>query len=231
MTQPVRRRASRLANRPGDRRGARNHATRRRARYNWSVGLRRELGWGTAVDATYTGYRSYEHGDVLRPERACRTARGSLDLIPANRDPTAPANATPTAAALPAEFLRPLPRLSEHPRARQLRRAADYQALQVQVNRRYIRGVQFGAAYTLQRARGTADEDPGNLSITAQPPGRLFLLASWPRAIGISLVVNYSWDLLGQRRVRSDWRVTSLDGWQLSGENDFVTRRLGQRRR
>ena len=23
---------------------------------NWSVGLRREIGWGTAVDATYSGY-------------------------------------------------------------------------------------------------------------------------------------------------------------------------------
>lgn len=38
------------------------------------------------------------------------------------------------------------------------------------MNRRYIRGVQFGAAYTLQRSRGTADEDPGNLSYALNRP-------------------------------------------------------------
>jgi hypothetical protein len=46
---------------------------------------------------------------------------------------------------------------------------SNYNSLQVQVNRRYIHGVQFGAAYTLQRARGYADEDPGNLSTQKWP--------------------------------------------------------------
>ena len=38
--------------------------------YNWSIGLRREIGWGTMVDATYTGYlaRNMEmHYDLAVP--------------------------------------------------------------------------------------------------------------------------------------------------------------------
>ena len=50
--------ASRLANRPATVEALETSATTPSS-INWSVGLRRELGWGTAVDATYTGYHSY----------------------------------------------------------------------------------------------------------------------------------------------------------------------------
>src|SRR5262249_55018679 len=92
-----------------------------------------------------------------------------LDLHPENRDPT---SATGT-AALAADFLRPY-RGYQNIRVRGNSANADYHALQVQVNRRYIRGLQFGAAYTLQRSRGYADEDPGNVSIALNRPQGFF---------------------------------------------------------
>src|SRR5262249_59344354 len=56
---------------------------------NWSVGVRREIGWGTAVDVTYSGYNAYNmemYYDLNGvPDRARCT-----DLHPENRDPTAP---------------------------------------------------------------------------------------------------------------------------------------------
>ena len=99
---------------------------------------------------------------------------------------------------------------------------ADYHALQVQVNRRYIHGVQFGAAYTLQRARGHRRRGSRQPVDFAQPSARLLLQragAEQPQ----SLVINYSWDISRARRF-NNWQVALLlDGWQLSGENDFVT--------
>ena len=61
-------------------------------------------------------------------------------------------------------------RLSEHPRPQGNSATGDYHSLQVQVNRRYIHGVQFGGAYTLQRARGWPTRIPA-ISRLAQPPG------------------------------------------------------------
>src|SRR5262249_23734150 len=140
------------------------------------------------------------------------------DLHPENRDPTAAATASPTAAALLAEFLRPY-RGYQSIRTRGDFASGDYHSLQVQVNRRYIRGVQFGAAYTVQRARGTADEDPGNLVYSFNRPYDFFFseLAQSNRQ---SLIVNYTWDLPGRH---TGAMRALLDGWQVSGENDFVS--------
>src|SRR5262249_20791011 len=97
--------------------------------------------------------------------------------------------------------------------------SADSHALQLQLSRRYIRGLQFGAAYTLQRARGVADEDPGNLSISLNRPFDFFYseLAQGNRH---SLVVNYTWEVPGHH---DGLLKLALDGWQLSGENDFYS--------
>jgi Carboxypeptidase regulatory-like domain len=184
---------------------------------NWSVGLRRELGWGTAADVTYSGYTSYNM-EMYYDLNGVPDGARFTDLNPANRDPTAAPTATPTAAALPAEFLRPY-RGYQNIRVRGNSAGGDYQSLQVQVNRRYIRGVQFGAAYTLQRARGVADEDPGNLSISSNRP-LSFFYGELIQSNRNSLIVNYSWDIPGRH---TGAMRALLDGWQVSGENDFVS--------
>jgi len=185
---------------------------------NWSVGVRREVGWGTAVDATYTGYKAYNM-EMYYDLNGVPDGARFTDLIPANRDPTAAATATPTAAALPAEFLRPY-RGYQNIRVRGNFAEGDYHALQVQVNRRYIRGVQFGAAYTLQRARGTADEDVGSCCSYAFNRPLDFFYSELAQSNRNSLIVNYSWDLPGRH---AGAMRALLDGWQVSGENDFVS--------
>ena len=91
------------------------------------------------------------------------------------------------------------------------------------MNRRYIRGLQFGAAYTLQRARGLADDDPGNVSIALNRP-RTFFYDELGQSNRHNLTINYSWEL---PRASKLWKHPAahilLDGWQLSGENAFVT--------
>src|SRR5262249_5265352 len=130
-----------------------------------------------------------------------------------NRDPTGSAT-----AVLPPELLRPY-RGYQNIRVRANSTDGDYHSLQLQVNRRYIRGLQFGAAYTLQRARGIWDEDPGNPIFSFNRPYDFFY-SELIQSNRHSLVVNYSWEIAG----RHDAIVKlALDGWQLSGENDFYS--------
>jgi hypothetical protein len=166
--------------------------------YNWSIGLRRELGWGTSMDATYAGSvgRNLEMYYDLNAVADGAVPRSE----PGTRDP----GSTNPNAVLPDEFLRPyrLPGI----RVRGNSGTSDYHALQLQVNRRYIHGVQFGAAYTLQRARGLADEDPGQPLDHAQPSARLLLL-ELAQSNRHSLVINYSWDI-SQHASRTPSRTT-----------------------
>ncbi|HEY7055990.1 MAG TPA: hypothetical protein VH458_05665, partial [Vicinamibacterales bacterium] len=184
--------------------------------YNWSVGLRREIGWGTAVDATYTGYAS-RNMEMYYDLNAVPDGARNVALHPENADPTNPST------ALADDFLRPYRGVGSI-RVRGNSASGDSHMLQVQVNRRYIHGVQFGAAYTLQRSRGYADEDPGNLSTSLNRPPSWYFgeLAQSNRQ---SLIINYSWDLpTGSRGVLNNTLGRLIfDGWQISGENDFVT--------
>jgi hypothetical protein len=179
--------------------------------YNWSVGLRREIGWGTSVDATYAGSagRNLEMYYNLNP------VPDGAKFDPANHDP----GSTSPTAVLPDNFLRPYYGLGAI-RVRGNSGTSDYPAA-VQVNRRYTHGVRFGGAYTLARARGLADEDPGNLSITLNRP-RSFFYGELAQSNRQSLVSNYSWDL-SQERFANAVLHQALDGWQISGENAFVS--------
>ena len=183
--------------------------------YNWSIGLRRELGWGTSMDATYAGSVG-RNLEMYYNLNAVPDGAKFLDQNPGNRDP----GSTNPNAVLPDNFLRPYQGYGPI-RVRGNSGTSDYHALQLQVNRRYIHGVQFGTAYTLARARGLADEDPGNLSITLNRP-RDFFYGELAQSNRHSLVINYSWDI-SQHRFTNAVAHHALDGWQVSGENAFVS--------
>jgi hypothetical protein len=182
--------------------------------YNWSAGVRHDVGWGTVVDVTYAGSAGrhlegqYNVNDV--PEEA-----RFLDLHPENDDP-----GTAGLQAKSAEFLRPYVGYGTI-RVRGNYGTSDYHSLQVQANRRYIRGVQFGAAYTWQRGRGTQDED-GDAQSTALSRPADFFYSVTAQSQTHTLVLNYTWNVpdipIGNRVVSS-----LVNGWQVSGIHGFVT--------
>ena len=199
---------------PRHRRSARDRSTRRRAPTTGrSVCGARSAG-ARSVDATYAGYLGAQHGDVLRPQRGARR-RAQPDS--ASGEPRPDGSAT---TALPADFLRPFLGYGSI-RVRGNSATGDYHALQVQVNRRYIHGVQFGAAYTLQRARGLRRRGSRQPLDFAQPSAGLVLQRAGAEQPARVSSINYSWDLPGGGRGSSTiWRsAPALDGWQLSGEN------------
>ena len=182
--------------------------------YNWSVGIQRELGWGTVIDVTYSGSTT-RHLEVVSNINVVPDGAKFIDLNPQNRNPQNPNN------PLPDEFLRPF-RGYQNINVRSHRGTSDYHGLQVQVNRRYIRGLQFSAAYTFGKTRGVADEDEGGVSIAR--PLDPWHYAPYSSSQAHNLVVNYTWDL---PRASNRWNNALvravLDNWQLSGENAFVS--------
>ena len=68
--------------------------------YNYSVGVQRELGWGTVLDVTYAGFQML-HAEMEGNINPVPDGARYVDVHPENADPRNPTTAKP------AEFLRP----------------------------------------------------------------------------------------------------------------------------
>src|SRR5262249_10377746 len=99
---------------------------------------------------------------------------------------------------------------------------SNYSGLQVQVNRRYTSGFQFGIAYTWAKALEFANDDDSNVNFPR--PYRAFNYGPSDNDQTQIFTANYIWDLpaLG-RRLDNRFVKTIFDNWQLSGTTSFVT--------
>jgi hypothetical protein len=185
--------------------------------YGYSIGAQRDIGWGTVVDAAYVGSQSR---NLLQTQ--------NLNLVPfgarfaaSNQDPTRPGS------PLPDNFFRPLPGYSNVWFFENIGEA-NYNALQVQANRRFSRGLQFGAAYTYSRSRDfTSNNETGtgaNMQVaTYQDP------SSWNYGLSSYdqphiVVINYTWDLpKASARWNNGLTRALLDNWQISGLSTFAS--------
>lgn len=182
--------------------------------YNYTLGIQRDVGFGTVVDVSYVGSQSRH----LQQQR-------NINLIPyrARHLDVNPQNANPVVAgtALPDDFLRPYPgygNITYYENAG----LANYNALQVAVNRRFIRGLQFGVAYTYSKAMDYTDGDRD--PIATYRPARIW---NYGRA-GFDqthvMVINYTWDLPRASRLWDNTVIKAVfDNWQLSGITAFAS--------
>jgi hypothetical protein len=181
--------------------------------YNWSAGIRRDIGWGTVVDFTYTGSAG-RHLEMEYNINSVPDGARFLDQNPQNDDPSQPG-----LQALPPEFLRPY-RGYQDIIVRSNWGTSDYHSIQIQANRRYIRGLQFGGAYSWSRAKGLGDEDPARVALNRPLDAWHYATAGYNQ--NHSLVINYTWSLPSTGFTNALARA-ALDGWQISGENAFVS--------
>src|SRR5262249_2423871 len=138
-----------------------------------------------------------------------------------NQDPTRPGS------PLPDSFFRPYPGFANVWLFENIGRS-NYNALQLQANRRFARGLQFGVAYTFSRSRDfTSNNETGTGSnkqvATYQDPGTWnYGLSSYDQTH--VAVINYTWDL---PKASAKWNnaVTRvvLDNWQISGLSTFAS--------
>ncbi|PYQ23396.1 MAG: hypothetical protein DMF79_03860 [Acidobacteria bacterium] len=170
--------------------------------YQWSIGFQREIGWGTVVDLTYVGWVA-RHMEQFSNVNVVPDGAKFVNLHPENANPQNPNTPKPD------DFLRPYLGYGDIT-LRSNFGTANYNGLQVQINRRYIRGLQFAVAYTYGKALGIADEDE-----TYAPSAGNQLH---------NLVINYTWDLPRASKLWNNGVIRLLfDDWQLSGENAFAS--------
>jgi len=182
--------------------------------YNWSVGVQREIGWGTVIDLTYVGNVT-RHLELATNINVVPDGAKFVDVNPQNANPQNPANPKPDT------FLRPYLGY-ENITLRSHHGTSNYNGLQVQLNRRYSRGFQFAVAYTFARALGVADDDEQQVS--AVRPLRAWHYAPLAGTQTHNLVINYTWDLPRASKLADHALVRFLfDNWQLSGENAFAS--------
>jgi len=187
--------------RPGDVRGLERDAKTPSA-YSGSLGVRQELGWGTVIDVSYVG-NVQRHLEM----------QVNHNTIPAGaKFPGASPNPLVAGSNLPDVFLRPY--LGHNAiNINENWGTANYNALQVQLTRRYIKGLQFSMAYTWSKAMGL-----GGLG-NAYPIDLEFLDQEYAPLLHNqthNFVTNFTYDapkLGGPAPVRF-----LFDNWQFSGE-------------
>jgi hypothetical protein len=178
--------------------------------YNYSVGFQREIGFGTVVDVTYAGSRMRD-GEMESNINPVPDGARFLDVNPQNADPR-----TPTAAK-PAEFLRPYVGYQAI-NMRSHFGTSQYNSLQIQLNRRYTRGLQFAVAYTL--AKTISD----GTSFNPLRPGKAWNEGPDGSTQLHNFVVSYTWDVpKGSQLWNTRIGRGAMDGWQVSGDTAIVS--------
>jgi hypothetical protein len=120
--------------------------------YQMHFGIQRKIGFGTVVDVAYSGTLGRHLGETHDINVVPYGAR----FLTQNIDPT-------TKTALPDNFFRPYPGYAGIPYYA-FDANSSYHSMQVQVNRRFSHGLQYGVAYTWSKAMDYTDSYNGTLA-------------------------------------------------------------------
>ena len=177
---------------------------------NFSLGIQHRV-LGSVIDVSYVGSLSRNLPYLYNLNPIPKGAR----FNPANGDPTQPGK------ALPDNFLRPYSGFGDI-NYYNFGASSNYNSLQVSVNRRLARGLQFGVNYTFSRTLGVADSDSSSVSPYFPARSRNYGPSSFNRTN--VLVINYLYEL-PKLAGRSHFRPAHwvLDDWQLSGITSFIS--------
>jgi hypothetical protein len=204
--------------------------------YNYSLGIQRDIGFGAVVDVAYVGSQSRH----LQQARNINQIPYGVNFTKAGQDPTRfPGGVVPDcdatisrpykdaglcfdgSKALPSDFLRPYPgygSITYYENGG----LSNYNALQVAVNRRFTRGLQFGVAYTYSKTMDYTDGDRDVLA-TYQPQ-RIWNYGPAGFDQTHVLVINYTYDLPRATRLWDNKVVKAVfNDWQLSGITAFAS--------
>ena len=181
--------------------------------YNIYFGIQRNIGFNTVVDVAYSGTL----GRHLGENHDINEVPYGAEFLPAHQDPT-------TGTSLPDNFYRPYPGYGSIPYLA-FDSNSSYHSLQVQANRRFSKGLQFGAVWTWSKAMDYIDSSkPGSAYIATYVPWGIWNYgkAGFDQTHVVNL--NWLWDL---PKVSKAWNNGfsrwALDNWQLSGITTFAS--------
>ena len=179
--------------------------------YNYSVAVQQNIGFQTIFDISYVGNRAAH----LLQARNLNTLPFGARFLPQAQDPTSPGR------PLPDSFLRPYPGFGN---INYLENSgySNYNALQVQANRRFASNWQFGVAYTYSKAMDLTSGDFNGLPIYR--PYRIWNYGKSSYDQTHVLVVN---SILSLPKASKMWKsrgvAFALDNWQLSTITTFAS--------
>ena len=191
--------------------------------YNISLGVQQSLAGGLVADVKYVSTLARN----LATNLAINTIPYGARFLPQNLDLT---NNTP----LNDNYLRPYPGWSTiTERTRQ--GSSNYHALQAQLNRRFARGIQLGAAYTFSKAMdyyGNGSQSGGTVPV-AGPTGANFPVYQNARvwSYGKSgfdqthiLTINYTYNLPAvSKYMPGRLARAAFDNWEVSGVTSYAS--------
>ena len=185
--------------------------------YKASFGVTQEVGWGTTIDVSYVGVLN-RHMEMVR----------NINDIPAGAK--LPGTTVIQHEVRPINVINPLTGV-RHTDDNQLRpylgftdinvhehwATANYNALQVQLTRRYVKGLQFSMAYTWSKALGVGNND-GDAYTRDMPIERYYSPQTHNQAH--NFVTNFTYDFPKASKALGDVAPVRFlfDNWQLSGE-------------
>lgn len=179
--------------------------------YNWSFGIQQNVGFGTVLDVAYVG----NVGRHLLQRRSLNALPYGTRFLPSSIDST-------TGSPLPDNFLRPLPGYADIQYI-EMAGTSNYHSMQTQINKRFSKGLQFGASWTWSKAmtivNGNNDAVNPYLDYRMRNYGR----ASFDRTH--NFVFNYLYDIpnLSEKAGKNMVVKALFDNWQLSGVTSFTS--------
>jgi hypothetical protein len=178
--------------------------------YNWNISYQTEVFHETTLEIGYVGTVS----NYLARERDLNQLAPGTTFRPENL--ANPALGIPRADV---NYLRPFRGFANVPMLEHSGRS-EYNGLQVELNRRFRRGLSYGFAYTLSKAMDNAS-GPRDIFIDVFNQGLNWGKSSFDtRHVA---VVNFIWEVPWLRNASNPFAKHALGGWQLSGVTQWQT--------
>jgi hypothetical protein len=203
--------------------------------YSYSLGVQREAGWGVTYDVAYVGTLS-RHLITTRDINTIpygttftKAAQNPANF-PGGIVPDVEPNLPPEYAAAgysfsgqyayPANYLAPYWGYDQLPYTK-FDGTGNYNGLQASLQRRFSKGLTFGAVYTWSKSMTTQSNDNGFVDPFNERYN--YQVASWDRRHVAA--VNYVYDLPGLAKHfgGSRWLPYLTDNYQISGVSNFMT--------
>jgi hypothetical protein len=178
--------------------------------YNFSLGVQRSLGFKTVLDVAYVGAL----GRHLLQERNINTLPYGARFLASSLDAT-------TGRPLPDTFLAPYAGYSSVT-IDEFASSSNYHSMQVQINRRFTKGLQFGSAWTWSKSMDFTSNDFS--TVAAIVPIRIWNYGKSDFDRTHVVQVNWVWDVPAlSKLIKSKAVSLAADHWQLSGIASFIS--------
>jgi hypothetical protein len=187
--------------------------------YQYQAGFQFRLPSNTSLDVAYVG----SQGRHLQDNRNINYNSFGQCFLPQNQDPTLAPTTLLGNDCLSANFLKPY-RGYGNITIYQSEATSNYNALQIQVQRRATKGLFIGAAYTWSKSLSTAQSGTTNDNASVRPDQyqkeAYYAPSSFDRRQ--VLAINYVYNT-PKLPVGNAFTRLITDGWQLSGVTQAVT--------